>query len=158
MTVPPPFRPILIRGLDDARAAAAAADQAGKPLVLMAPPATGALWLRGVVERVRMAHPGLEIAGLLDCGDRAGEAQGALAAGLRLVLFTGRADVADRLAAIAAARGTALLTRCPPTLDLAAQPTAAQSAAAQSTAKGRSRHRVAALEALCRDWLARDQG
>ncbi|CAO3443685.1 hypothetical protein [Azospirillum largimobile] len=148
MTAPPPIHPILIRGLDDALAAAAAADSTGKPLVLMAPPAAGALWLRGVVERVRKAHPGLEVAGLLDCGDRAGEAQGALAAGLRLVLFTGRPDMAGRLAAIAAARGATLLTRRPPALDLAAQ----------SSAEGRGRHRGPSLEALWRGWLARDQG
>lgn len=148
MTAPPPFRPVLIRGLDDALPAAAAADSAGTPLVLMAPPAAGALWLRGVVERVGKAHPELEVTGLLDCGDRAGEAQGALAAGLRLVLFTGRPDMADRLAAIAAARGAALLTRCPAILDLAAA----------TSAEGRDRRSAAALEALCRGWLARDHG
>jgi DNA-binding transcriptional LysR family regulator len=148
MTAPPPFRPILIRGLDDALAAAAAADSTGNPLVLMAPPAAGALWLRGVVERVRGAHPGLEVAGLLDCGDRAGETQGALAAGLQLVLFTGRPDMADRLSAIAAARGAALLTRCPPALDLAAT----------TSPEGRGPRRAAALEALCSEWLSRDKG
>ncbi|MFP5512106.1 MAG: hypothetical protein ACLGJC_03330 [Alphaproteobacteria bacterium] len=148
MTAPPPCRPILIRGLDDALAAGAAARAAGTPLVLMAPPAAGALWLRGVVDRVRKAHPELEVAGLLDCGDRAGEAQAALAAGLRLVLFTGHPGMADRLAAIAAARGAALSTRRTPTLDLAAT----------ASAEGRGPHRAAALEALCRDWLERDQG
>lgn len=148
MTAPPPFRPILIRGLDDALLAAGAADSAGTPLVLMGPPAAGALWLRGVVERVRKAHPGLEVAGLLDCGDRAGETQGALAAGLRLVLFTGRPEMADRLAAIAAARGAALLTHRPTALDLAAW----------ISAEGRSRRHSPSLEALCRDWLKRDQG
>lgn len=153
MPLPPPLRPILIRGLADALAAAAAADPTGTPLVLMAPPAAGALWLRGVVERVRKAHPGLEVAGLIDCGDRAGEAQGALAAGLPLVLFTGRPDMADRLAAIAAARGAALLTDCPPVLDLAAR-----ISAAQISAEGPGRPRGPSPEALCRDWLARDQG
>ncbi|CBS86159.1 hypothetical protein [Azospirillum lipoferum] len=148
MTAPSPFRPILIRGLDDALPAAAAADSAGTPLVLMAPPTAGALWLRGVVERVRKAYPELEVTGLLDCGDRAGEAQGALTAGLRLLLFTGRPDMADRLAAIAAARGAALLTRCPAILDLAAA----------TPAEGRDRRSAAALEALCRGWLARDHG
>lgn len=152
MTAPPPLRPILVSGLDDALiaagVAAAAGDSAGTPLVLMAPPAAGGAWLCGLVDRVRKAHPGLEVAGLLDCGDRAGEAQAALAAGLPLVLFTGRAEAAGRLAAIAAARGAALLTRCPPVLDLAAH----------ASAEGRSRSRAAALEALCRGWLARDQG
>lgn len=148
MTAFPQSRPVLIRGLDDALSAAAAAGSAGTPLVLMAPPAAGALWLHRVVERVRGAHPELEVIGLLDCGDRAGEAQAALAAGLRLVLFTGSPDLADRLAAIAAARGAALLTRCPAILDLAAV----------GSAEGRGERGTAVLEALCRDWLTRDQG
>ncbi|ANC93055.1 hypothetical protein A6A40_03340 [Azospirillum humicireducens] len=148
MTASPQCRPILIRGLDDALAAAAAVGSTGMPLVLMAPPAAGALWLNGVVERVRKAHPELEVTGLLDCGDRAGEAQAALASGSRLVLFTGRPDMADRLAAIAVARGGVLLTKCPAILDLGAV----------TAAEGRGLHRTAVLEALCRDWLAREQG
>lgn len=137
-------RPILVRGVGDALAAAAAAESAGAALALMAPPAGGALWLLGLIERVRRAHPGLEVTGLLDCGDRAGEAQGALAAGVPALLFTGRPEAAARLAAIAAARGAMLLTACPPLLDLAAE--------------SRGSGRAALLEALCRDWLTQPEG
>lgn len=149
MTAPPQIppallRPILVRGLAEALAAAAAAESAGTALALMAPPAGGALWLLGLVGRVRQAHPGLEVTALLDCGDRAGEAQGALAAGMPALLFTGRTETADRLAAIAAARGAVLLTSCPPRLDLAA-------ASHGST-------RPVLLEALCRDWLTQAKG
>ena len=149
MTAPPQFppaltRPILVRGLADALAAAAAAGSAGAALALMAPPAGGALWLLGLIGRVRQAHPALEVTGLLDCGDRAGEAQGALAAGVPALLFTGRPEAADRLAAIAAARGAVLLTTCPPLLELAAE--------------SHGSTRPVLLEALCRDWLTGAEG
>lgn len=143
--IPPSLlRPILVRGLADALAAAAAADSAGAALALMAPPAGGAPWLLGLIGRVRRAHPGLGVTGLLDCGDRAGEAQGALAAGVPALLFTGGTAAADRLAAIAAAHGAVLLTACPPLLDLAAE--------------GHGSIRPALLEALCRDWLTQAKG
>ncbi len=133
------LRPILVRGLADAQAAAAGAESAGVALTLMAPPAGGALWLLGLIGRVRQAHPTLEVTGLLDCSDRAGEAQGALAAGVPALLFTGGREAADRLAAIAATRGAVLLTACPPLLDLAAE--------------GHGSTRPVLLEALCGDWL-----
>jgi len=47
---------------------------------------------------------------MLDCGDDAGAAQGAIRAGIEMVIFAGRADVAERLAAIATAKGGRLLT------------------------------------------------
>ncbi|PWC81121.1 hypothetical protein TSH100_28215 [Azospirillum sp. TSH100] len=156
MTAPPLSRPILIRSLADALAAAKAAESAGKSagesakesagagLVLMAPPAGGALWLLGVLERVRRSHPTLDLTGLLDCGDRAGEAQGALAAGVPVLLFTGHPLAAARLAAIAAARGATLLTATPPLLDLAAE--------------SRGGTHPERLEALCRRWLTRTEG
>lgn len=134
----------MIRNLGDALAAARAAESAGTGLTLMAPPAGGALWLLGVLERVRKSHPGLASTGLLDCGDRTGEAQGALAAGVPGLLFTGNPRAADRLAAIAVARGAVLLTRRPPLLDIAAE--------------SRGSDRAERLEALCRDWLVRAEG
>jgi hypothetical protein len=58
---------------------------------------------------VRTAH----FSATLDCGDDAGAAQGALRAGVEAVIFIGRADVAERLAAIAGAQGIRLLTTRP---------------------------------------------
>ncbi|WP_247893874.1 hypothetical protein [Azospirillum endophyticum] len=144
----PLSRPILVRSLGDALAAAAAAVSAGVGLALMAPPAGGALWLLGLMERVRQAHPGLDVTGLLDCGDRAGEAQGALAAGVPNLLFTGRPEAARRLAAIAEAGGATLLTACPPFLDVAGR----------HRTEGRGSGRRDLLEALCRDWLTGSEG
>jgi hypothetical protein len=63
--------------------------------------------------------PAAEGAALLDCGDDAGAAQAAIRAGIEGVIFTGRADVAERLADIAAQAGARLLTARPhATLDL----------------------------------------
>ena len=45
---------------------------------------------------------------VIDCSDDAGLAMAALREGMRDVLFTGRADVADRLAGLAAAYGARL--------------------------------------------------
>lgn len=129
-------RPILIHGLAEARAACAAASELGVPVLLVSAPAgaahAGALWFRNVVARAAQAFPNVTVTAVLDCGDRAGDAQGALSAGVESVLFTGRAEVAERLAEIARARGATVLTGLPPALDL----------------RG-ARNPVAA----CRDWL-----
>jgi hypothetical protein len=58
---------------------------------------------------VRAAH----FSAALDCGDDAGAAQSALRAGVKAVIFIGRADVAERLAEIAGAKGIRLLTTRP---------------------------------------------
>ncbi|CAO3419145.1 hypothetical protein [Azospirillum doebereinerae] len=129
----PPIRPIRVHGLADARAAATAAQALGVPITLLADGACGAAWLLALADRVRREHPPVAVTALLDCGDRAGEAQGALAAGVLLVLFTGSPNAAARLAAIADACGATLLTEAPATLD-----------------QRKSRDPVSA----CRDWLS----
>jgi hypothetical protein len=57
--------------------------------------------------------PRTRFTAILDCGDDAGAAQGAIRAGIEVIVFTGRADVAARLTAIAAASGSRLLTERP---------------------------------------------
>jgi hypothetical protein len=80
----------------------------------------GAGWFKAVAEAAREAVPATRCSEILDCGDRAGAVQAAVRAGIAAVIFTGRNDVAKRLAAIAAERGTRLLTARPAAaLDLA---------------------------------------
>ncbi|MCG5240366.1 hypothetical protein [Azospirillum doebereinerae] len=129
----PPLKPIRVHGLADARVAAAAAAALGVSVTLLADGACGAAWLLALAGRAMREHPSVAVTALLDCGDRAGEAQGALAAGVPLVMFTGPPGPAARLAAIAEAHGAALLTEVPPTLD-----------------QRKSRDPVTA----CRDWLS----
>ncbi|MBP2310855.1 hypothetical protein [Azospirillum soli] len=115
-------RPIRIHGLTEARAACAAAAELGVPVLLVSAPAAsahaGALWFRDVVARAAAGFPNVAVTAVLDCADRAGDAQGALSAGVTTVLFTGRAEVAERLADIARARGATLLTGLAPALEL----------------------------------------
>ncbi|MFD1624574.1 hypothetical protein [Azospirillum griseum] len=104
-----------VRGADDARAAVDSARAAGVGLTLLADGALGVLWLGALLDGLRRAHPDLSVAGVLDCGDRAGEALGALTAqgpgvAAVAVLFTGTPALADRLADIAAGAGRRLLT------------------------------------------------
>jgi len=57
--------------------------------------------------------PAARFRAVLDCGDQAGAALAALRAGAECIVFTGRADVAERLAGIAAQQGARLLTARP---------------------------------------------
>jgi|SRR5579872_3863436 len=97
-----------------ALAAAAAADRA---IALLSAPDAGIYagpgWFKALVDAARGAVPGAGFTALLDCGDDAGAAQGAIRARVEGIVFTGRADVAARLTAIAAASGSHLLTERP---------------------------------------------
>jgi hypothetical protein len=78
-------------------------------------------WFGAVLRAARAAVPAAEFDALLDCGDDAGAAMAAIRAGIPAVVFTGHADVAPRLADIAAQAGASLVTeRLAPALDLTA--------------------------------------
>jgi hypothetical protein len=85
-------------------------------ILLSAPDAgiyAGAGWFKAVVDAARAAVPAADFSAILDCGDDAGAAQGAIRAGVETVIFTGRADVAERLSGIATAKSIRLLTARP---------------------------------------------
>lgn len=114
----PPLRPIRIHGLADALAAVEAARSLGLPsLTLVAGGYGGASWLLGIAARAAAEHPDIAIIPVLDCGDRAGEAQAALAAGMPHILFTGPAEAERRLAAIGAGLGATVTDGLPPAYD-----------------------------------------
>src|SRR3546814_13344544 len=71
-----------------------------------------------VIEAVRRAHPEAEVAGVLDCGDRAGHAMAALRHGLDVRIDV-RADVRAKLADIAVQMGRRVIEHEGPVLDLA---------------------------------------
>jgi hypothetical protein len=80
---------------------------------------TGPGWFREVVAAAREAVPDAQFTAFLDCGDDVGAALAAIRSEIDGVVFTGRADVARRLADIAAQHGVRFMTnRSPPTLDL----------------------------------------
>jgi hypothetical protein len=113
----------VIHSLAHAVAALTAADEAGHSIILLSAADAGLYagpgWWRALIEAARGAMPGARCMALLDCGDDAGAAQGAIRAGIEAIVFTGRADVAERLADISGQRGAAILTERPSaTLDL----------------------------------------
>lgn len=66
-------------------------------------------WWTALIEAAREAVPTARFSSVLDCGDDPGAAMAAIRAGAEAVIFTGRADVAERLAAIADAANCRLL-------------------------------------------------
>ena len=114
----------MVHSLAHAVAALEVAGTAGCPIVLLSAPDAGIYagpgWFKALIDAAREAVPAALFSALLDCGDDAGAVQGALRAGVGAVVLTDRADVAERLAAIAEEAGVSLLTsRPPPLLDLA---------------------------------------
>ena len=115
---------IVIHSLPHAVAALTAAAEAGRAVVLASPPAAGIYagpgWFREVLRAAHETVPSARSSALLDCGDDAGAAMAAIRAGVEAVVFIGRAEVAARLADIAAGRDILLVTERPdPALDLA---------------------------------------
>lgn len=114
---------IVIHSLAHATAALRAAAASGRPVVLASAADAGRYggpgWFRALIEAARNAVPAAHFTALLDCADDAGAAQAAIRAGSVAIVFTGRADVARRLADIAGRRGIGFVTKRPePALDL----------------------------------------
>ena len=119
-------REIVIHSLEDARAALAAAARLGVPVTLASAPGAsayvGPAWFHEVVRLAKAEFPDVEAHATMDCADRPGDVLAALRHGLDSVRFTGRTSVAEKLAAIAEAKGAAFATRRPPALDLRGVP------------------------------------
>ena len=102
-------RRIIVHSLDHAVAAAAASAALQLPVTLQGAPGAGTYagpaWFLAVIAEAQAAHPGARLDAVIDCADEAGSALAALRAGCKRVRFSGRADVAARLAEIAAAQG-----------------------------------------------------
>lgn len=114
----------VIRSLDHALAAARAAADANRPILLLSAPDAGVFagpgWWSALVEAVHEAVPQALFTAVLDCGDDAGAAMAAIRSGVEALVFTGRADAAERLAEIAGATGVQALQQRPaPEIDLA---------------------------------------
>ena len=117
----PETAPILvIHSLAHAVAALNAAADAGQPIVLASPPDAGIYagpgWFREVMRAARQAVPEARFTALLDCAGDAGAAMAAIRAGVEAIVFIGPAEVAARLADIAAQAGVRLLTQRPAAL------------------------------------------
>jgi acyl-CoA reductase-like NAD-dependent aldehyde dehydrogenase len=114
---------IVIHSLAHAIAALKAAEQAGRSVVLASAPGAGSYvgpgWFRELVAAAREAVPEASCSSMLDCGDNRGATLAALRSEVEGVVFTGRADVARRLADIASQHRVRFVTERPvPALDL----------------------------------------
>jgi acyl-CoA reductase-like NAD-dependent aldehyde dehydrogenase len=91
--------------------------------VLVSPPGAGSYvgpgWFREIVAAAREAVPEASFSSWLDCGDDRGAVLAALRSEVEGAVFTGRTDVARRLADIASQHGVRFVTERPvPDLDL----------------------------------------
>ncbi len=116
---------IIVHSLAHAVAALRAAARAGRSVVLASAPEAGVYagggWFRALVEAAREAVPNAQFTALLDCGEEAGAALAAIRAEVDGLVFTGRTDVARRLADIARQHGVRFETSRPAAvLDLGA--------------------------------------
>jgi hypothetical protein len=114
---------LVVHSLGHAIAALTAAARAGSRVVLASPPGAGSYvgpgWFRALVAAARAAVPEARCCALLDCGDDVGAALAAIRSDIEGVVFTGRADVARRLADIASQHRVRLVIDRPPVaLDL----------------------------------------
>jgi hypothetical protein len=114
---------IIIHSIDHAVGALAAAARVGRPIILASAPDAGGYvgpgWFAALMRKARETVPEARFAALLDCGDSAGAALAAVRAEVEGIVFTGRGDVARRLADIARQHGVRLETERPPAgLDL----------------------------------------
>src|SRR5918911_1980607 len=114
---------IIVHSLAQAIAALTAAAEAGRAIALTSPPNAGIYagpgWFRELARAASEAVPEARFIAILDCGEDAGAAMAAVRAGVKAIVFTGRSDVAARLADIAAQADAKLLTaRAPVLLDL----------------------------------------
>jgi hypothetical protein len=77
-------------------------------------------WFKALAAAAREAFPDIRCSTILDCGDNVGAALAAVRAEVEGVIFTGRPDVARRLADIARQHGVRFETKRPAeALDLA---------------------------------------
>ncbi len=129
---------VIVHSLGQARAAVQAAAGLGVALTLTSAPgaaaSAGVPWFREVVRLAAAAAPCVEVTALIDCGDQPGLVLAALRDGAKLVRFSGRKSVAEKLAAIARRQEAVLITGRLEALDLLDHPDP---------------------QAACHDWLAR---
>ena len=114
---------VVVHSLAHATAALKAAARAGRSVVLASAPGAGSYvgpgWFRELVAAAREAVPEAGCSSLLDCGDNRGAALAAIRSEVEGVVFTGRADVARRLADIGSQHRVRFVTERPiPALDL----------------------------------------
>ena len=107
-------RAVAVHGADQAVAAATVAAAMGRDLVLISAAggvrSVGPGWFMTVIEAARSAAPDIRIDGVLRCDDAPGLALAALRQGVAPVALDGDQPAFDKVAAIAAARQSEIVT------------------------------------------------
>ncbi len=114
---------IVFHSLAHARAALAAAAEAGVAITLQSAPGAavyaGVGYLKAIADQATGEHADIDVTATIDCGADAGIAMAALRIGWRTVRFSGPAKVRAKLADIAAQTGARLVAdKAPEALDL----------------------------------------
>lgn len=113
---------IMIHGLEQARAALAAAAELDRPVTLVSAPGAagyaGAPWFLKVIALAAAERPEARWEAVLDCADKPGHVLAALRQGATTVRFTGPKQTAAKLVAIAEQSGARILTGRIAALDL----------------------------------------
>ncbi len=109
---------VIIHSFAHAKGALKAAARAGRGVVLLSAAGAGSYlgpgWFSALLEAARAEAPEAKCAAFLDCGDDAGAALAAIRGEVPGVVFTGRGDIARRLADLAEQHGVRFLTERPP--------------------------------------------
>lgn len=97
---------VIVHDRDHLAAVYRASKKAGQPIAAItarnAAAYAGVLYLKKMCDSTAAEHGPAQVQVAIDCGDDAANVQAALAEGWRRLIFTGRAEVADKLRAIAA--------------------------------------------------------
>lgn len=113
---------IRVHSLADARHALGAARELARPVMLVSGPGAawyaGAGWWRALLDHADAEFPDVEFDSVLDCSGAPGYALASLREGVPCIAFSGHADAAVRLKAIAAQLGARVLDALPPALEL----------------------------------------
>ncbi len=108
---------VIIHSLAHAIGALKAAARERRAVILASAPAAasylGPGWFNALLDAAREAVPEAECAALLDCGEDVGAALAAIRGEVAGIVFTGRADLARRLADIALQHGVRFETKRP---------------------------------------------
>ena len=115
---------VIVHSLGNAVSTLTVAARIGCTVVLLSAPGAGSYggpgWFGALIAAAREAVPEARFFALFDCGDDVGAALAAIRSEIEGVVFTGRADVARRLADIARQHSVRLVLHRPAaTLDLA---------------------------------------
>lgn len=108
-------RPVIVRGIDDARLVCRAAQAGNVPVALWSPPfgaaQMGPLWFQRIGVLIAEEFPELAVDMVLDCGDSPGHAMAALRQGIDAIALTARPAVRRKIEALGKRVGTRLVRR-----------------------------------------------